>query len=608
MEVTEMGWIYDGLEHQGLERTYSDWELLKKMMKEVIPFKRAFVFIVIMVLAGTVLNLVSPLVLSKVMVDIEDNSNKQMLITFGFLYLGLYILNFVSYFGINFAMAKLIPDFMVNLRTKVFNSLQNQDLKFFDKKRSGKLTSRVGADAAESANIVMLSSTFGGNILLIFASFFILFTVSVPLALLTLFVVPFVVGFTWIFRRIARRLSKIYRSSIAGVNAAISESVEGIQIAKSFGRERETVNKFRVVNNENVEAGFRQGVAMEFIFPTLDIFAVLGLWVIMRYGGSWAIVGENNLDAATLYLFILYLNRFFFPLMQLSTFYSQLQAGFAAYERIVDVQEAVPEVDLNPNGIIVDNFKGEISFVNTTFGYKEEEPILENFNLTIKPGEKLAIVGHTGAGKTTITNVISRFYEFQGGQVLIDNQDIRQLNLKEYRKQLGIVQQDPFLFSGTVEENIRYGNQNATKEELDIAIQAVHANEFLQYMPNGLQTEVGERGGRLSTGQRQLVCFARALLSNPKIIILDEATSAVDAYTEAVIQEALETLFQDRTSIIIAHRLSTIINADRILVLDMGKIIEEGSHDELMKNGGKYRDLYNTYYRHQALVIPEIAK
>ncbi len=603
-----MGWIYDGLEHQELERTYSDFDLFKKMMREVIPFKVAFIFVVIMVLAGTILNLISPFVLVNVIENIENNSSRDLLLTSAFLYLGLYILNFGSYFGTNYAMAKLIPDFMVNLRTRVFNSLQNQDLKFFDKKRSGKLTSRVGSDAAASANIVMLTSTFGGNILLIFTTFIILFIVSVPLALLTLIVVPFVVGFTWLFRRIARKLSKIYRSTIAGVNASISESVEGIQVAKSFGRERETVNKFRVVNDENVNAGFRQGVAMEFIFPTLDIFAVMGLWLIIQYGGSWAILDQNNLDAATLYLFILYLNRFFFPLMQLSTFYSQLQAGFAAYERIVDVQEAVPEVDPNPTGKIVENFKGDIEFVNTTFGYKEDEPILENFNLTIKKGEKLAIVGHTGAGKTTITNVISRFYEFQRGKVLIDGHDIRELNLKEYRTHLGIVQQEPFLFSGTVEENIRYGNQNASAKELDMAIQAVHANEFLQYMPNGLQTEVGERGGRLSTGQRQLVCFARALLSNPQIIILDEATSAVDAYTEAVIQEALETLFHDRTSIIIAHRLSTIINADRILVLDNGKIIEEGSHNELMKNGGKYQELYNTYYRHQALVIPELKK
>lgn len=602
-----MGWVYSGLEHQELERENSDWQLLKKIMRGVLPFKRAFIAVVIMVILGTVINLLTPLLLADVLAFLDNSeTDTTKIYTSAIGYLLLYLLMFGTYFGNNYAMVKLIPGFMVNLRVAVFNSIQTQDLKFFDKKRSGKLTSRVGADAAESANIIMLMATFGGNILLIISSLVILFTVSVPLAKLTMIVLPFVVIFTWIFRRIARRLSKIYRKSIASVNAAISESVEGIQVAKSFGRERETVNKFRGVNNENVQAGFRQGVAMEFIFPTLDVFAVIGLWMIVNYGGSWTILGLYNLDAAGLYLFILYLNRFFFPLMQLSTFYSQMQAGFAAYERIVEVQDSIPEVNANPEGRIIEDFQGEIELRDLSFGYKDDEMVLDKFNLLIRPGEKIAIVGHTGAGKTTIANIVTRFYEFQDGQVLIDGFDIRSLNLKEYRKQLGIVQQDPFLFSGSVESNIRYGKQDATEDEINRAISAVHAEEFLQYMPNGLETEVGERGSRLSTGQRQLICFARAVISDPKIIILDEATSAVDAYTEAVIQEALESLFNDRTSIVIAHRLSTVVNADRILVLDHGKIIEEGSHAMLMKNGGKYQELYETYFKHQALTTAEI--
>ncbi|MCY3413425.1 MAG: ABC transporter ATP-binding protein [Candidatus Heimdallarchaeota archaeon] len=599
-----MGWIYSGLEFEGQKRDYTDWMLLKKIMKLVVPYKFAFTLTIVVVLINTAVNLVTPLVFTDAITSIKNNEPQRTVYVFALGFFILYLLQFLFYFLNNFAMAKLIPEFMVDLRTGVFNSIQKQDLKFFDKKISGRLTSRVGSDAAESANIIMLMATFGGNILLIIISFVILFSVSFQLALLMLIIVPFVIGFTWIFRRIARKLSSVYRKTIAGVNAAMAESVEGISIAKSFGREQETLQKFQEVNQNNVRAGFRQSIAMEFIFPTLDILSVIGIWLIIQYGGQWAIMGQYNLTPESLYLFILYLDRFFFPLMQLSTFYSQMQAGFAAYERIAEVMDTVPEVHPNPEGRILEKVNGDIKFINTTFGYEENEPILKEFNLHIKSGEKLAIVGATGAGKTTITNIITRFYEFQDGEVKIDDYDIRSLNLEEYRKSIGLVQQDPFLFSGTVEENIRYGYQEATDEELNQAITAVHADEFLQYMPNGLQTEVGERGGRLSTGQRQLVTLARALLSDPKIIIMDEATSSVDAYTEAVIQEALENLFKDRTSIVIAHRLSTVVKADRIIVLDQGKIIEEGSHKELMEMGGKYQELYETYFKHQAFTNP----
>ncbi len=600
-----MGWVYSGLEHQDLERAYTDRVLFKRLFREILPFKKSFSFIGLIVILTTALSLISPLILAFVIEGLEkENIDRDRLIIGGGLYLLVYILMFLFYYAQNWGQALMIPGFMVNLRTNVFYKLQELDLKFFDKRRSGRLTSRVGSDAAEVGGVAMLLSAFAGNLLLIIFTYIIMFSISYTLALLMLIILPFVIGITWFFRYIARKVSRTYRKSIANVNAAISESVEGIQIAKSYGREQETVEKFKSVNNENYRAGFRQGVALEFLFPTIDLFAVISLWLILQFGGTWVIKDKFGLTAATLYLFVLYMNRFFFPLMNLSTFFGQLQAGFAAYERILEVYDAESEVFLNPNGRIIENFKGEVEFKNMTFAYKEGEPVFHNFNLHIQPGERLAIVGHTGSGKTTIASIIARFYEFQAGEIMLDNEyDIRELNLKEYRRLLGIVQQEPFLFTGTVEENIRYGNRDATDEEIQLAIRAVHADEFLQYMPNGLQTEVGERGSRLSTGQRQLICFARALLADPRILILDEATSAVDAYTEAVIQEALETLFQDRTSIVIAHRLSTIVNANRIIVLDHGRIIEEGSHQDLMVIGGKYQELYETYYKHQAIEV-----
>jgi ABC-type multidrug transport system fused ATPase/permease subunit len=287
--------------------------------------------------------------------------------------------------------------------------------------------------------------------------------------------------------------------------------------------------------------------------------------------------------------------------MVLATFFPQFSTGMAAYERIVGVLDSKPFVTQSPNALDVGELEGEIEFENVDFGYKNDEWVFKGLNLKIEKGEKLAIVGHTGSGKTSLVSLLARYYEFQGGSIKIDGIDIRNMKLESYRKNIGIVQQDVFLFSGTIEENIRYGRRDASKEDLEKAVTAVHAEELIEYLPEGLQTQVGERGKGVSVGQRQLISFARALLTNPKILILDEATSSVDAYTEAIIQEALEILLADRTSIIIAHRLSTIINADRIIVMDHGQIVEEGDHGALLTKGGKYAQLYKKYFEHQKL-------
>jgi ABC-type multidrug transport system fused ATPase/permease subunit len=287
--------------------------------------------------------------------------------------------------------------------------------------------------------------------------------------------------------------------------------------------------------------------------------------------------------------------------MVLATFFPQFSTGMAAYERILDILDSEPFVKQNANAIDVAEVEGEIQFENVDFSYKDNEGIFKGLNLKIKKGEKLAIVGHTGSGKTSLVSLLARYYEFQGGSIKIDGIDIRNMTLESYRKNIGMVPQDVFLFSGTIEENIRYGRQDASEEDLRKAVTAVHADELIEYLPEGLQTRVGERGKGVSAGQRQLISFARALLTDPKILILDEATSSVDAYTEAVIQEALDVLLTNRTSIIIAHRLSTVINADRILVMDHGEIIEEGDHSSLLAKGGKYAQLYKQYFEHQSL-------
>ncbi|MHA1228404.1 MAG: ABC transporter ATP-binding protein, partial [Candidatus Hodarchaeales archaeon] len=308
--------------------------------------------------------------------------------------------------------------------------------------------------------------------------------------------------------------------------------------------------------------------------------------------------GLGFLSAGTLYVFISLLDRFFFPVTQIVNFYAQIQAGFAGFERILQVIDTEPEVQ-DLGDVELEKIKGKIEFQDVDFEYVSGTPVLKNFSLTINPGEKLAIVGHTGAGKTSIIAILARFYEFQGGKILIDGINIRDIKLKSYRKHLGIVLQTPFLFNGTIEGNITYGRKDASQEDFQKALEVSRVNEILEYLKDGLQTQVGEGGALLSTGQRQLVSFARALLADPKILILDEATSSVDAYTESMIQESLEELMKGRTSIVIAHRLSTVKNADRIIVLDKGEIIEEGDHASLLAKGGEYATLYNTYFKHQ---------
>jgi ABC-type multidrug transport system fused ATPase/permease subunit len=311
-------------------------------------------------------------------------------------------------------------------------------------------------------------------------------------------------------------------------------------------------------------------------------------------------VFQGIANPGTIFIFILYLQKFFRPIMMLSSFFPQLSSGMAAYERILDVVDSEPTMKQNPKVIDIDNLEGEILFKDIDFCYKEDEWVFKGLNLHIQKGEKLAIVGHTGAGKTSLVSLLARFYEFQGGSIEIDGIDIRDLSLNSYRRHLGNVQQDVFLFSGSIEENIRYGRQEASEEDLWNAIRSVHLEEVIEYLPDGLETQIGERGKGLSAGQKQLVSFARAILTDPQILILDEATSSVDAYTEAIIQEALEGLLSNRTSIIIAHRLSTIVNADRIIVMDKGKIVEEGTHNSLLTHGGRYATLYKQYFVHQS--------
>jgi ATP-binding cassette subfamily B protein len=384
----------------------------------------------------------------------------------------------------------------------------------------------------------------------------------------------------------------------AEVSSHIQETVGGIGVAKTFRQEPAIYAEFLTVNEQSRRVNQRTRYVFSSIFPILSILAGIGTAALVFVGGLDVRSGE--LSPGAWFLFIQGLQSIWFPLTSIASFWSQFQLGLAAGERIFALIDAEPRV-IQTDDLRLPEIRGEIKFQNVDFSYKEGKPVLTGFNLHIRAGETLALVGHTGSGKSSLAKLVARFYEFQDGQISIDGIDIRRLDLENYRARLGMVTQSPFLFDGTVRENIRYGRPEANDTEVLAAARHVGGDEWIASLPRGLDSEVGERGASLSMGQRQLVALARVLLQDPAIIILDEATASVDPLTETLIQEGLDTVLAGRTAIVIAHRLSTVRHADRIIVLQLGEIIEQGNHDMLLAADGHYAELYNTYFRHQSL-------
>ncbi|MBI1855103.1 MAG: ABC transporter ATP-binding protein, partial [Chloroflexi bacterium] len=386
---------------------------------------------------------------------------------------------------------------------------------------------------------------------------------------------------------------------------ALKETVSGIAIAKNFRQEESIFVSFDEANQQSYNVNVRRGFVLSLVFPVLN--AVSGVFVgILVYAGGLSIT-QGMVTVGAWYLFIMSLDQFFFPVLNLSAFWAQIQSGLSAAERVYALIDADPNV-IQKETRDVPRLKGEVCFEHLNFRYTDKEPILTDFNLCVQPGENLALVGHTGAGKSSIAKLIARFYEFQEGRLTIDGHDIRTFDLQQYRKQLGIVSQVPFLFSGTVAQNIRYAAPDVSEADMLEMAKRIGGGEWLETLPDGLRTEVGERGNHLSMGQRQLVALMRVLVQRPAIFILDEATASIDPFTEWQIQQALNLILENATSILIAHRLSTVRAADRIVVMEKGHLIQEGNHESLLKQGGHYATLYNTYFRHQSLAYVEQAR
>jgi ABC-type multidrug transport system fused ATPase/permease subunit len=500
--------------------------------------------------------------------------------------------------------ARVVGDVIVKLRDDVFAATVDHDLSFYDETASGKIVSRITSDTQDFSNTVTLTLDLVSMVLLVLLLAIWLFRINVVLTLAMLAMTPFAAAIALSFRHIARRVTQQARRVTAKINAQIQESVSGIVVAKSFRQERAIYDTFDANNRQGYRVGLRRGFTFGTLFPVMGAASGLGTAVLLYVSGL--ATKRGVLSSGDWFLFMQAVGFFWFPLMSISSFWSQFQDGLSAAERVfalIDREPNVVQIDAEP----ASDVRGHITFRNLRFTYTGDEIVLPDFSLDIQPRETLALVGHTGAGKSSVARLIARFYEFQDGELHIDGRDIRTLDLQDYRRQIGLVPQEPFLFSGTVRDNIRHARPEANDDAVCAAALRISDGDWLGDLPDGLDTDVGERGASLSMGQRQLVALARVLLKDPAIFVLDEATASVDPFTELQIQEGLETIMRDRTAIVIAHRLSTVKNADRIVVMDRGEIIEEGDHPQLMAAGGHYAELYNTYFRHQSLEYIEHA-
>jgi ATP-binding cassette subfamily B protein len=483
---------------------------------------------------------------------------------------------------------------LADLRTALFRHLQRLSLGFYERNRAGVIISRLTNDVDALDQLVTDGvTTLVQNTLVLVGSAIILFFLDWRLALATLIVLPFMAAATALFRVHSSRAYRAVRERLGLVTATLAEDIAGMRAVQAFTREAANERHFREVNDRYREANYRTVVTNGLYFPFVDLLSTAATAIVLGYGGYLYFDGEVTLG--TLLAFMLYLSNFFDPIQQLSQLYNTFLSAVAALDKIMDVLDEAPEVVDRPGAEELPRITGHVRFEHVRFGYGEGVEVLHGIDLDVPAGTTVALVGHTGAGKSTIAKLLARFYDPREGRITIDGVDVRDVTQESLRAQLGIVPQEGFLFAGSVRDNIAFGRPDAHPEEVEAAAQTVGAHEFILRLPEGYETELGERGVRLSIGQRQLVAFARALLADPRILILDEATSSVDIGTERRIETALRQLLEDRTAFVIAHRLSTIRDADRIVVLEHGRVVEQGSHAELIARRGLYTELYGDW-------------
>jgi ATP-binding cassette, subfamily B, multidrug efflux pump len=601
-------------EEEALGKAY-DSHLMKRLLEYMRPYRWRVAFALALVAVVTPLELAPPLLFQRTIDRYLVPGMNQLIpisqawrgvILVSVIYLGVLIFDFLAQYVQIRIMQRVGQQTMYDMRTEIFGHLQRLPMSYFDRNPVGRLMTRVTTD------VDALNDLFAAGVVTMINDFFLLvvmagllFSIDRRLAVDALAVLPFIVVVTLIFRRFVRDANRRIRTAIAGINSFLQEYISGMSVVQLFNREQKAREEFSRRNKNNMLAWRDAILAYALFYPAVEFLSFATIALIYWSGGNRVLSGPLTLGV--LIAFTMFAQRFFRPIQDLSEKFNILQSAMAASERIFKLLDEPVTIESDPHATKLTAPRGQIEFRNVWFRYRnvenpaEEDWVLRDISFRIEPGQTFAIVGHTGAGKTTLISLLLRFYDIQRGQILLDGVDIRLLDLQDLRRQFGIVLQDPFLFSGTLETNVRLGTPGITRTDVEKALQEIGLGELVASLPQGVATEVNERGSTLSVGQRQLISFARALAHNPRFLILDEATSSVDTKTELQIREALGRLLAGRTALVIAHRLSTIQHADRILVFHKGRLREQGDHQELLAQRGIYYRLYQLQYKEQEL-------
>lgn len=570
-------------------------EIILRLGTYLQPYKFKTFIVICLMLFVMIVGILNPYLL-KVAIDtnIKNNDVKGLMVIGGV----LIALNYLAMISsrIRWTMISSVTNnILVNIRHELYTHIQKLSFTFFDNRPVGKILARVMGDVNALQNLFNQSiQTLIPELLSLVCVTVVMFILNVKLALASVLILPFLAGAMFYIETRARKRWDVYRKKRSNLIAFIHEDFSGIKVVQSFAKEKDKEKDFKEKVSELMGAFMKAVKLNDFFWPLVELSWGIGTVVVFYVG--YKLVMSQEIEVGTLIAFSMYIGMFWRPIMNLSNFYNTLISNFSAADRIFDIMDIDPDIISHENAKPIGHINGEVRFNNVSFGYDENSTVLRNVNFTINPGEKIALVGATGAGKTTIVSLLSRFYDPTNGEILVDGKNIKNVDIESYRSQMGIMLQDTFLFSTSIMENIRYGKLDATDDEVIAAAKAVHAHDFIMKMEDGYNTDVNERGSRLSLGQRQLISFARALLANPRILILDEATSNIDTHTEKLVQNGIETLLKGRTSFVIAHRLSTIRDCDKIMVIGNGNVEESGTHEELLQLKGHYYKLYMAQY------------